>query len=977
MKKHSVKSLFKHDGMWDLGGTLNELNAPSECPLRDVIECENWKVHKDGRSRVKRPGYEILDSGAEFTGESLKGAIQYTDPNDFERIIAITNKKVKSRGEDITYTRKYDEPSLVWSQFNKLKVVVSETIFGDTDPRILAWETVDNTKGRILSSADGETWSELFEVTGLGGGLFNGLGIEEYDDNIFVTFYNSPNAMVAKYDGSTVTEYDIHVGYEGVFDMLRWDGKLWIITFVTSGDDKWKVWYFNGTTWTGISDYDGDTNIDSQSGNLRAEIAARAARLFVFNNQLYLIASVYDTGEPDWTFQVWAFNSVSYADFTKVYDSLDDSEFYGMSAILQKGSNVYLIGSKITAAGDADGNQQRVYLSNDMETWSVESSSETLGFPFGEIVFPSGDGRMYFYCNFDGTDEMKVWYYDMTNKTFVLEETIATYTSSGDKRGGGMAILYGDLYTGKYKEIHRRDVTSVSWSDIYSFTEDLTDPVSIVVWEKRLIVSSNEANMMIEGTSVFPLGIEAPATVPTLADSGVAGEPNGTYKCVVTFYRSGNYPCESNPSPESAEVTVTTNKITISNIPVSTDPKVNARRIYMTYADGAIFFWADDIDDNTTTTYTYNLADDDLGDEVSYDRYPPPKGTIYEVWDNKLWIAGVTQWLSDQRDFPNLLFHTNTGTAEEMALTNWIPMKRRETDKIMMIKAFGDYLYSWKKKRRFRVAKVGDAAYEVSEMFDNIGTDAPWSVAVCDKLLLWKSEYGIEVSNGMECFRPLVSNYVKRTMATINADYLNNVIGGHNFAEGEYWLAIPTGSNTVADKVIAYDYLRGIFHGIYTFDKNISAISVTDYGGELMNLLGTPDGFIMVNNTGYNDNGTTISANFSTDWVDVTGEREMWNIIRRMFLKYILPTDKTITMKIYINYSSTVYATISLAGNTPASNADIRNTILKRQDLYVPCYVARFEFINNEDCGGECRVIGWDWYFKKRIWKHTAQASAT
>jgi hypothetical protein len=131
----------------------------------------------------------------------------------------------------------------------------------------------------------------------------------------------------------------------------------------------------------------------------------------------------------------------------------------------------------------------------------------------------------------------------------------------------------------------------------------------------------------------------------------------------------------------------------------------------------------------------------------------------------------------------------------------------------------------------------------------------------------------------------------------------------------------------------------------------------------------------MQNNSGYNDNGEAIRAKFSTDWINVTGEKEIWNNVRRMFIKYILPTDKTITLKIYRNYSPTAYATISLAGNTPGADATISQTIMKRQNLSLPCYVARYEFINNEDCGGECRVIGWNSFYKSRTYKHTVQAA--
>ncbi|HEC62495.1 MAG TPA: hypothetical protein ENI27_09640 [bacterium] len=455
--------------------------------------------------------------------------------------------------------------------------------------------------------------------------------------------------------------------------------------------------------------------------------------------------------------------------------------------------------------------------------------------------------------------------------------------------------------------------------------------------------------------------------------SGVLGWAlTGGYQYLTTFYRTGNYPVESNPSPESTIVYPDGEKLDLTSIPVSPDPKCNARRIYRTTAGGSTFYWLVDIEDNSTTTYEDKISDDTLlgGDEVSYDRLPPPVGKYMEVWDNKLWIAGVEA-------YPNFLYYTNTGTSEEMAVLNFIQVKARESDVINQIVAFGERLITLKENSGFRLSKVGISSYELEKLPQDIGTDAPWSVQVCDKLLLWKSKFGIEVFNGNSCYRGsdlhVVTDLIPVTMDSINDQALEKIVGGHNFVDGEYWLSIPTGSNTEPDTTINLNYMKRIIT-LYTFPQKLTFLmSTTTKADGLMFLTGTDEGNVYIQGSGYDDDGTTISSSFRKGWFNVSGEREMWNILRRMFIKYAIPDTMTLTVKIYSDFNKTAIVTLSLAGSTPSTTPVIRNEILYRQDLRIPGNYVSFEFINNEATAGEVRVSGWDLFFRKQLWQHTVE----
>lgn len=1027
--------------VWDLGGTLNELDSPSEVPDGDVIECVNWKVHKDGKSRVKRPGYAEYDVDLPDIEDPIIQIREYEDGNKIKRKIVITTKSVLMQKEVIAY----DE---IWTgdfieNFPGMSIFDGKLVFTDEEPG-------DDLV--IRGTEDGETFSEIADCN-FGASFVPMAKMIEWNDKLWVPCWDSSYGGHLKIyeEGVGCSEY-LFSSMAGCYSLVIWDGRLWALAHKAGNTPNyWKVWNNDGSSWNAIIDYDGDSYVDANPPSANRYSYSEnmhTAKLVVFNRKLYMICTVYDDDETDDSWQVWQFDKGAYDNFKKVYDSSDDDEFFCFGAAEEYKGYMYVFGCKIAYGG----NEGALYRSSNMITWEVVDSTMDKGHPVSTEVF---DGRLYVMTNYeaDGIDPANIYYWDKYDEAFVLEKSI---TRGSGQYLGSILEYKGDLYAGAYRSLYKRVSSENTWTEIITFEEEIEEPPSEIIFEDRLMIADSKGNIMIEGEAVHTLGIESPGDACTVASADGAqvtdevpdtgdgeatvfflvldnpyiqkssititytigavkhdatddgkGKVTGTqcegtayydrglivvefdtapddaidievdykwsnlygeYKYLTTFYRSGNYPCESNPSPESAVVTLEGKKGSLTAIPVSTDPKANSRRIYRTTADGAIFFWLVDIEDNSTTIYTDDIHDDSLGDEVSYDRGVPKKGSLFEVWDNRLWIAG-------NEAYPMMLFFTNTNTAEEMADLNFLAIRRRDGQPINQIKAFGDRLYVFKKESFFEVSKSGTSMYEVIEMPQAVGADAAYSVAVCDKLMIWKSKYGIEVFNGDSCFRPTVSEKIKNVMASINNAYLYKCAGGHNFKDHEYWLTIPTGEATEPDLVIVFDYLRMSFT-TYSFNEDLrSFVTVTEYvTGNLLHLIGTADGNLyIVDDDYYDDNGVAISASFKTGWFNVTGEHEMWNVLRRMFILYQIPADKTITLKIYTNYNETAVATISLAGSSPTPDDVERREIMRRLNLGIRGYHVMFEFINNEKVGGKCKIMGWDMYFRRKVWKYTSE----
>ncbi len=157
------------------------------------------------------------------------------------------------------------------------------------------------------------------------------------------------------------------------------------------------------------------------------------------------------------------------------------------------------------------------------------------------------------------------------------------------------------------------------------------------------------------GTTMQNFGIVRP-TVGTLAGAaGAAGSPNGTYTLRVTYYNSATG-AESSASDSSvANVTVTNQKISVTNIPVSADAQVTDVRIYVrNIATMTQFFLAGSVA-NATTTATLDFLDANLTTTAptTISNDPPPSGAKYLAYhQGRMFVATDTALYYSQLNQP-------------------------------------------------------------------------------------------------------------------------------------------------------------------------------------------------------------------------------------------------------------------------------------------------------------------------------------
>lgn len=136
------------------------------------------------------------------------------------------------------------------------------------------------------------------------------------------------------------------------------------------------------------------------------------------------------------------------------------------------------------------------------------------------------------------------------------------------------------------------------------------------------------------------LGVAAPTAAPTVA-LGAAGNLNATnVQYVVTFERYDG--SESLAGPESAVIAPTNQQVNLSAIPTSADSLVMKRNIYRIGGSLTTFYLVDTISNNTTTTWTDNVADSTAlqGRILSLRNAVPPTLTGLAVYRERLWGIG-------------------------------------------------------------------------------------------------------------------------------------------------------------------------------------------------------------------------------------------------------------------------------------------------------------------------------------------------
>lgn len=370
-------------------------------------------------------------------------------------------------------------------------------------------------------------------------------------------------------------------------------------------------------------------------------------------------------------------------------------------------------------------------------------------------------------------------------------------------------------------------------------------------------------NIYHDGADVVQALTDAPASAPTVA-AGAAGNPDGTYRYKVTFLNADGK--ESGAGPASSSITVTLDRIDLSNIPTcGAGQDCSGRNIYRTKNGGTLYYLVTTIANNTATTVTDNTADASLGaalrlnfdgeTEADLSRMPPvrfltahqnrligafctaaegDKQTVYISKSREPWYCPV---LPDVED-------PNEGTR--------IALQGPGAGEITGLCSHGDKVAVFTADAAFLLVTSDQLLDYALHRFTDHGCVAHRTIKSVRDMLLWLAPDGVYLAReGQGVAR--VSDDEINTILTTSASDLAKC---HAFVwQDRYFLCFTNGT------ALVYDLRFGQWTRNAAWPWRCSAVSVFG-GGQQERLYGARAGSARVwqMETGATDNGAAITA---------------------------------------------------------------------------------------------------------------------
>lgn len=171
----------------------------------------------------------------------------------------------------------------------------------------------------------------------------------------------------------------------------------------------------------------------------------------------------------------------------------------------------------------------------------------------------------------------------------------------------------------------------------------------------------------------------------------------------------------------------------------------------------------------------------------------------------------------------------------------------------------GRELLACKKRSIHRLIGTSLDDFRANKAESRNGVAGPRAGMVLDPYFYYISNDGIFRWDGLAAVN-LTADAIPITWATVNKNALDKSVVG--YVDGRLWFCVPTGAATTPDKVLVYDLKYGSW---WIFDAIAPSCFVDFYNGTTTEVYSghTTTGFMIKQNTGFNDVGVAISGSWT------------------------------------------------------------------------------------------------------------------
>lgn len=358
------------------------------------------------------------------------------------------------------------------------------------------------------------------------------------------------------------------------------------------------------------------------------------------------------------------------------------------------------------------------------------------------------------------------------------------------------------------------------------FTADANTPVWATLNDRCFVANGTDQKklIVISGTlTPQSVGITRPAVGSFAGVAGAAGTPNGTYEIVVTFFNT-NTGHESSRS-NAITVVLTSDRLDLSNIPVSADTQVTGRYIYArNTATQTAYYRIHTIADNVTTSatgieWTDSLVTIESPDTAQND--PPPANMRGFIGHGQRLFA----WDEDN------LYYSALNKPEAFDPEALEPVKPSDGQKIVGCWEVDDNtLVIYKERSTYGLFGDDPNSWTVELLDPTVGLTSPHAVDTIEGVTYANSHLGpvawrfggTPEQIGIARIAPDIDPNV------LNASSLDRAIVIADPPRQSVLFCLPSSASDDVDFILAYNYRLGVFQGRWEPFDMASAVRMKD-----------------------------------------------------------------------------------------------------------------------------------------------------
>ena len=238
---------------------------------------------------------------------------------------------------------------------------------------------------------------------------------------------------------------------------------------------------------------------------------------------------------------------------------------------------------------------------------------------------------------------------------------------------------------------------------------------------------------------------------------------------------------------------------------------------------------------------------------------------------------------------------------EDWPALNYWDVRKGDGDEITCLLKFVDDLLVFKNRSLHALKGTSLDDFSMHEISAYVGCAGPRAAVVHDLKVYFVSEYGFYASNGMNILN-VSEMIIPDTWSMINKTYL------HKAAVTTWndliWISIPYDESSVNSLVLVYDPKQQSFWPM-TGNAASCYAYYNDGSGEGVKLYaGNPSrGYVAIQDTGYEDNGSTIDAYWKGKYFDM-GTPEIEKKARKVFVQDSPDTSETVDVSVSLDYGA-------------------------------------------------------------------------